>query len=218
MGGVLQRQAKAPNEPWLWRADWARGEVVFSTFSDVAMRWALVMLVTIVFYGFGFLIFREDSGEFFRHWTFWALNVFVLGFVFFACKDTWRWLRQGRKSTLRLGTIPGRVGGKLAGTVHFAQRSGASKGFGAVLTCTHTSMQGDEVKESLLHILVPVEPLPLVPQNAGRNRLELPLTFQIPADAPPTHDDSPSVQWVITVKTRADGDDFEVQFEVPVFA
>lgn len=217
-GGSLQRKARAPNEPWLWRADWVRGEVVFSTFFEVAIRWTLVLLVGGVLSGFAYLVFREDLGEFFRHWTFGALNVFVLGFVIVACIETRRWMRLGRSSTFRLGTIPGRVNGKLAGVLNIAQRPTASNGFAVVLTCTRTVMQGDEAQESQLHALVPVEPLPLIPQNAGRNRLELPLTFQIPTHAPPTQDDSPSVQWVLTVKACADGDDFEVHFEVPVYA
>ena len=218
LGGELQRQAKAPNEPWLWRPDWARGEVVFSTFSDAAMRWGVVVLVSVVGYGVAFLTASSVGSEFFAHWSFWALNAFVLGFVFFACKDTRRWLRQGRKSTFRLGTIPGRVGGKLTGVLNFAHRPHASCGFDVRLECFRIVPNGDDTELRLEHTFPPVEPLPAVPQNAGRNRLDLPLTFKIPAGVPPTGGDESDVEWMLTVKSHDPRDDFELNFAVPVFA
>lgn len=218
VGGALQRQAKFPNEPWLWRDDWARGEVAFSTFSNVAMRWALVLLVAVVFYGFAFLIGHFVGNEFYTHWSVWALNAFVLGFVIYASVGTRRWLRQGRSSTFRLGTIPGRIGGKLTGVVNFAQRSHSSSGYDVRLECFRIVPKGDDSELRLEHTFLSVEPLPAVPQNAGRNRLDLPLTFQIPAGVPPTGGDESVVEWMLTVKSHDPRDDFEVNFGVPVFA
>lgn len=231
-GGELQLQAKAPNEPWRWRADWARGEVVFSTFTDAAMAWVLVLLVAVVGYGIAFLcgaFERDESGGINTHWSFWAMTAVVAGLVVNAVINTRHWLRQGGQSTFRLGTNPGRIGGKLTGTVNFAQRQHASEGFTAVLACIRTVVKGDNTAEHLEHTLLPVEPLPNVPQNAGRNRLELPLTFQIPGGVPPTSggvmprddetgDEELFVSWILSVKARNERDDFEITFAVPVFA
>ncbi len=58
----------------------------------------------------------------------------------------------------------------------------------------------------------------MVAQNAGRKRLELPVSFDIPAGVQPTSDDAQHVEWVVTVTAHSERDDFEASFEVPVFA
>lgn len=230
-GGELQLQAKAPDEPWLWRPDWARGEVVFSTFSDAAMAWGLVLLVAVVGYGIAFLggaFERDESGAISTHWSFWAMTAVVAGLVVNAVINTRRWRRQGGRSTFRLGTIPGRIGGKLTGTVNFADRQHSSEGYTAILTCFQTVVKGERTEQHLKQALLPVEAFPNAPQNAGRSRLDLPLTFQIPPDALPTSgglvpnddagDDEWFVSWMLAVKARNERDDFEITFEVPVLA
>jgi hypothetical protein len=207
-GGALQRQASAPNEPWLWRSDWARGEVVFSTGSEAMARWLLVLVPAGVGYGFAFMgILDHGLHAIITHWSFWAVTAIVMCFVAYAMVATRRWLRQGRESVLRLGTLPGRVGGKLTGIVSIKSRRHAAEGFEIRL-------------RRLLHdmVLIQIGPFPVVAHNAGHGRLELPVTFDIPAGVQPTSDDAQSVEWVVTVKARSERDDFEATFEVPVFA
>ncbi|PAW83689.1 MAG: hypothetical protein B9S33_13245 [Pedosphaera sp. Tous-C6FEB] len=230
-GGELQLQAKAPNEPWLWRADWARGEVVFSTWMDVLVAWGLVAVVGTVGYGLAFLtgaIGKDESGNITTHWSFWAVTAFEAGFLIMAAWRTRTWVRLGGRSVLRLGTLPGRAGGRLTGTVNFANRQHSSEGYTAILTCFRTVVKGERTEQHLEQALLPLEGFPNAPQNAGRGRLDLPLTFQIPPDSLPTSggvvpnddagDDEWFVAWILTVKARDERDDFEITFEVPVFA
>lgn len=219
-GGELQRQAKHPHEPWLWRKDWARGEVTFSTWEPVAVAWTLVLLVGGVGYGLAFLaggVAKDESGRLSVHWSAWALTAVEAGLLISAVWRTRAWLRQGRRSVLRLGTLPGRVGGKFTAVLNFAHRARAAAGFHATLTCLRvpSNDKSEPVQECTLS---PVEALPALAQNAGRDRLELPLTFVIPADASPSDDEyDPATNWVLTVKSHEPADGFEVSFEVPVF-
>ncbi|MEQ2006859.1 MAG: hypothetical protein ABMA26_08675 [Limisphaerales bacterium] len=220
----LRRAIGTPNQPWLWREEWAARELKFSTWPQVR-AWRLVtggQLVMTVLLALACLITGRIGNL--PSQILWLI-VGGTGFFTALCAGfTWhvtrRYRRQGRETRLRLTTLPGFVPGKFSATFDLENRRGASEGFAVLLTCQRVQNPKQATKCEVLFSLSPVEGGTVLPQANGRERLEIPVTFLIPPDALPSSRDlnqRPLVRWMLEIKARASADDYRVEFEVPVF-
>lgn len=197
-------QARSPDQPWMWRADWARGRVHPRSRTD--------LIAIGIFTGFwnAFSIaaaFEEPM----------ALLFVAIGMIFlvWTLRITWRWLRF-RDSVFELSTLPGVIGGRLAGTVHIGTQLLPEDGFRVALTCLRPQTRGSHER-----VLWQEE------RTIGLDRLvtgplgtALPIEFTIPYDceATPQNPDNRHLIWSLEVKGTARGINYASIFEVPIFA
>ncbi len=212
-------KAAAPKQPWLWREDWAAGVVKPSSgkslvgFAVFTVVWNFVSWPIAVIF---FVVGGKDDQP-------WA-PLFVSFFPAIGCAflgaTLWQWARyrRWRGSTFELATLPGVVGGTLAGVVHAPGGMAPREGFQLTLTCIERVMRSTSKGEKRQD-----KPIWQDDRVVTRELLEndpsataIPVQFYIPFEAKPTG--SPSdVRWELSVHADVPGIDYREVFEVPVF-
>ena len=110
-----------PNEPWLWKKNWASGKIVFSdklaviTVLVFALLWNLMS---------SSLFFTPMLKEIFVKGNRVALVGLIfpaVGLLLICCVIllAFRWRKYGR-STFEMASVPGVIGGQLAGVIRTA--------------------------------------------------------------------------------------------------
>ena len=216
---VALRRRNHPDAPWMWRDDWARGEVVHveSTTAIVAMGvfatvWNAFVLIMVV-------AAALNVGKDERVVAFSLLGIFVLAGLFLASvvvKMILRRIRYGR-SVFVLDTLPATPGGQLSGVVQVPAGLAAASAFvvelyGLEAIRGETAMERVEWTDALT--------LPQSSVDRGPNGIFIPVAFDLPADANPTSPrevDQKRRLWRLTVKAAVSGTDYDATFEVPVF-
>jgi len=196
-------RARSPERPWLWRPEWVSGRVPCQSRATALVIW--------IFAGFwnAFFFAAFWAGLTLPVVPFALVGVVVLGF---AIRATRRWLRFGR-SAFELTTLPGVIGGRIAGTIFTGGPVPAADGLLATLTCVER--WGDD--ERVLwreEQLISAERL-----SVGSSGTAVPIEFAIPRGRDETsaglHDDG--IVWRLEVSADAPGVRYEALFEVPVF-
>lgn len=210
----LRRQR--PDEPWTWRADWARRRMRGSETATMAVAW----LFAVVFSAFSAPLALklpealEDGAGAAALLAMFPLA--SLGMLYWAISSTLRWRRFGRVE-LELETLPGVIGGELRATVHLGRAVAAPRGFGLRLTCVRRRRRRKSTTESILW----QESRRLAPHAVGQgpSGTAVPVAFTIPYEALPSSADfsADRIIWRLQVEAALPGADLSSQFEVPVF-
>jgi hypothetical protein len=206
-----RRKAAHPNEPWLWREDWARREIKSTSRTVLIGAWVFATFWNAISIPTAFFAMREVAK---KPAALIALvfPLIGLGLLVWAIRETLRWRRYG-ESLFQLGTLPGALGGKLAGTVHAKIHWCSATSVRTRLACVERVRRGKNTSERLLwedeHRLQP----------ASLTGDSIPVSFDIPQDGEPTSDVgfSARVRWRLEVSAEVRGTDYHAQFEVPVF-
>ena len=204
-------EAAHPEEPWLWRADWARGEIKSHSGAIAGFFW----FFTLIWNGISTAAFIAVLPDIQRKPAVLLVLLFPLVGIFLliaAVRQTLRVKRFG-ESTFQLATVPGLIGGPLAGVVLTARPIHRAREVRLKLACFERHTGG---KNSSEHLRWEDEKVLTgeVVQGGG-----IPVFFNLPFDAPPTATLSASRSMVWRLQVRADvvGTDYEAQFEVPIF-
>lgn len=128
-------------------------------------------------------------------------------------------LKFGR-SVFEMETLPGTVGGWLAGTIRAPAAFDAPKGIRLELECVARVTPRDFNNKTSTHediLLVGKQSLSRnLPREGGRTCI--PIAFQIPSDAKPSGRDGNSpVFWRLRARAPQRGADYDATFIVPVF-
>jgi hypothetical protein len=214
------RRSNHPDSPWLWREDWARGEVVHleGTASIVALGlfafvWNAAVVIMVVA-----ALLHADPSE--RIVVIGLLGLFVLAGLFLVSvvvKKILKRVRYGR-SVFVLDMLPATPGGQLSGVVQAPAGLAAASAFEVALYGLE-ARRGDDVETERVE-WQDARTLPRSSVDRGPSGISIPVAFDIPADAAPT---SPREQdmkrrlWRLTVKAAISGVDYDADFEVPVF-
>jgi hypothetical protein len=216
---LAMRRRNHPDAPWMWREDWARGEVVHleGTAAIVflgafAVVWNVVVLIAVV--ALGSTVGADD-----RFFLFGLLGVFVVAGLFLVSMVVQMILRRVRygRSVFSLDALPATPGGQLSGVVHVPEALSTAAAF--EVTLFHIAViQGENTTENVKW----QDALTLAQSSVDRgpHGIMLPVAFDIPADATPTSplgDDERRILWRLTVKAALRGVDYDAAFEVPVF-
>ena len=213
-GKRKSKSRKSVTEPWLEREDWASGVLRSSNRAGMlfmgffALIWNSIALPICSIFFFG--------GERQEWWAYLLLSIFPLaGFALavWAVRLAIRWYRYG-ESVLRLATLPGVVGGRLAGVVLVPESAQPERGYLVTLSCVTYRGVGDNRREDLvwqderriIETLADHEP----------GRVGVPIVFTIPSSVPETGSKG-GVEWKLSVSAKTPGVDYEASFEVPVF-
>jgi hypothetical protein len=208
------RQARNPDAPWLWRADWASGVVTDSSRVEMWTAWAFAAFWNLIGIPGGVLGAREGLREGHRLSLLALLFPAIgLGLLVWAVRTTLRYRRYG-VSRFELAGNPGVVGHTLAGTVRTPSDLRPPEGFDVVLSCIRRETSGSGKSRSTTEHLLWQDQRRTMGGPGG-----LPVTFAIPADARPSDPgmSNDRVLWRLQVTGEVPGIDYAATFEVPVF-
>jgi hypothetical protein len=222
IAAAIERAHAHPDEPWLWREDWAAMQVRDGARTGMwsgiffAVVWNLIAIPVSV------AVLREvlPQGQ---HLALLAL-VFPLAGVILAVSAARRTLRYRRfgVSCLDLERVPIPVGHRFVGTVRAGIDMPPAEGFQVVLSCINrtTTGTGDDQTTSE-HVRWQEERrLSGTPVRDHRGAaVTVPVSIFIPADAPGTDESQPrdAIVWRLTVSASLPGVDYTSTFDVPVY-
>ncbi len=213
-----ERQARHPDAPWLWRADWARAVVRSGARAELALAW----LFAIGFCGLSTpLLWRASEVLAEKGWGVLAVALLFplagIGCLGWAVLATLRWRRFG-KARVALETLPGVVGGRFLATFHAGTTIDSLRGFRVRLTCLKRRKRGNETRTSVAweheqHVAASAV-------SRGPFGTAVPVRFEIPHEAPATRlepEDGVRFDWQLEVGAALAGTDLRTSFEVPIF-
>ncbi len=209
-----------PDQPWRWRTDWASGLLCTNNRQRMIVAVTLAVLWNVLAAVACLLAPWSRLGS--EPW--WVLVALLpaVGVVFIALAllTVMRWRRQG-DSRLRLDTVPGIVGGRIAGTAYlpgFVERkAGVTVGLRCVLRRNVQREGVRKLRETPLWstgAFIGEEKL----HTAGSTMLAAPVNFIIPHNTPATENDPANrVYWELKVCGERTGRAYCTRFHVPVF-
>lgn len=219
--GRRARRAEAavlqhPGEHWRVREDWAQG-VIRS--GNRVQAWVLTGFATfwnIMVFGFLAVSHKELFSRGGPALFFLLFPVVGVGLAAWALRE-WLVARKYGAAVFRLASVPGVLGGKLAGAVQLPGDVRAPGGLTVMLQCAETVRSGKNSDERILwqdECHLDVEALPRDGQG-----LLVPVLFAPPYDQPASSEGAATrrVRWNLLVKARQPGVDVDLRFEVPVF-
>ena len=221
---ALQAQVEAghPDEPWLWRPEWAAGRIPGGG-PPIGLT-----VIAVVWNAFVWKVAAAEPLRVIleRRWDllpFQILPVVLLGvglhLARVAVREAARWLRF-RRVSFRMETLPGVIGGRVRGLIE----AGGSLPTGAEpivsISCTRVTITGTGKGRRTRREAVWQD------ERAARNSsllagsLSIPVDFAIPSGLPESSLDRASTHHVWKLRAHAGiaGPDFEAEFEIPVFS
>src|ERR1043166_1867371 len=206
-------QKSHPDEPWLWREDWARGEVkAGNNKAGLMFVWFFTLFWNAISSSALFSAYHQIKSK----PALLGVLIFPvvgIGLLIWAIRQTLRWRRFG-DSTLKLTTMPGVIGGAFGGVVHSTRPVYGAKEVRLRLESIERDTGGDTTSEHVQwedEKVLSGEVLQI--GNGIAVVLNIPFDCQPPATLLPNR----SIVWRLHVSAKLAGPDYEVQFEVPVF-
>lgn len=210
--------AEHPDEPWRVRADWASGVIRSDRRGSLfAVGFVALLWNAIAWAAMGAAWWSDPPPP---PWLLIAVGSFPLvglclaGWVVVLTLRALKW----SPSTLELASVPGVIGGRMAGVIHAPLQPGAAPEIELTLTCLRRRVEGAGKQRSEYH-----EPLWQARKSVVRTLGDapeggtaIPVGFSTPYDAHPT-DSAQGVRWVLEARAAMSGLDYCEQFEVPVF-
>src|SRR5919197_6238788 len=132
-GGKKQRaieslRAAAPDQPWMWREDWARGVIQSNTSSTMKSAWFLAVFWNSVSFPSAYLALRAWNTGSVKDNKILAVALFPIvgvGLLIWAARETLRRIEFG-KTFFTMSAVPAAVGGRLRGTIQTRFPRGAA--------------------------------------------------------------------------------------------
>ncbi|HKU62963.1 MAG TPA: hypothetical protein VJQ44_17310 [Gemmatimonadales bacterium] len=215
-------RARHPDEPWLWRADWAAGRIEDSNRTAARFAWVFAGFWNLVSLPAGYFGVRAAVEQGNRGGLVALLfPVAGVGLLVWAARISVR-LRRFGVSRLELETCPAAIGRSLAGTVLAPLTLMPAGGFRVALSCIRrvTTGSGDGRSTSERVLWQEEQRVDGRPSRTARGMATmLPVRFPIPPDALPCDDRNSrdTVLWRLEVSAEVPGVDYASAFEVPVF-
>ena len=217
-----ERAREHPDEPWLWRDDWASKEVRGSARADMWGMLAFAVLWNLISGPGAVMAVREALAKGNRIvLVALVFPVVGVGLLVAAARRALQYRRFG-ESVVELATVPIPVGRRLVATVRAGVPTPPADGFRVVLSCINrqTTGSGDDQSTSE-HVRWQEERRvagTAVRDYQGAGTM-IPIDIPIAADAPGTDQSRPrdEIAWRLTVSAPLPGVDFEATFDVPVY-
>ncbi len=209
---------RVPEHPWKWREDWASGVVR----ADRSLAMAALLLAgfwNLIAFPLAICVVPAALRQG-QYLALLALLFPAVGVVFavWAVRETVRRVLFGG-AALELVTVPGVIGGKLAGVIRVPRKVEAADGFHLTLKCARTVSKETSDGRSTEEIVL-WEDVQTIAVDAERDptRTAVPVLFAVPHDQPQSNPDAADpVAWRLELSADNPGIDLAVRFEVPVF-
>jgi len=213
------RRSAAPDQPWLWREDWASRRIQDADRAQAGTLWAFAILWNLVSLPSAYLGVRQalQTGD---KAPFLVLLFPAIGCVLLAAA-IYSAMRSGRygRSVLELNAVPAPIGRELAGTIHVARGLDPDHGVQLTLTCVRRITTGSGKSRSTREEILWQDEQSVSGVSPQYDGVGIPVRMAIPADGEPCDDSNPwnRVLWRVAARATTPGIDYAATFEVPVF-
>ncbi len=215
-----QQSAVHPSEPWLWKEEWASGQIKSSTKTTMWVLLAIAIFWNLVSMPLLFVL----PGEIFDKKNYLATIglLFPLVGMILVASAAWavlRWRKYG-ESLFEMATTPGVLGGSLAGVIRSNKSLDAREGFRLALSCIEKRTTGSGKHRSTSKTtLWQDERTILRPLSAPGEPTAVPVAFAVPLDMPASTIDGGrhEIIWQLQISAAVPGIDYRAAFDVPVF-
>lgn len=211
-------------QPWQTRADWVSGEIRHS--NRQLSRGLLIGAGGMAILAIPSML--AGAFEVWEHGTLLALlsllPMALAGLLLaFGLRARAKWQRFG-DSVLQLATVPGVLGGTLAGVVSIEKTVVPPHGFLVNLVCTESRETGSGKNKSTKVTTLWQQDQTIVRDLRGESSegSNIPILFTLPYGAPETDEsttdgDRSTRTWRLSIRAILPGVDYGASFEVPVF-
>lgn len=212
-----QRRRQHPDQPWLWRRDWAEGAVRDASVATPGCVWAAAILWNLFTLPLWFIIPARAQHE----PLFLIAALFPLSGLFLLFGAVWQSLRLRKYgvSLCRLPRVPVPVGSTCKGEIETRLRDMPPAGFVVRLSSVRRTVHGTGKNRRTSEAILWQEEQTVTHPVPGPHGLRVPFRFRIPRTCSPTderHADD-RVIWRLEAQADVPGIDFESHFELPVF-
>jgi len=211
-------QAQHPDQPWLWRDDWAAGKIRSSAMAQPK----LYLVMALAFCSIGGLTSAFSLPEELHKKNYAALAVLCfpligIGFLI-AFISAWRSQRRFGECFFELAQIPIPPGGVLDGMIETGAPLKLEHELNLRISCLRRVAAGKNTHESVLwqseKIYTPEANL----SEPEPGHTGIPVHFKLPEGQPQCFTrGGVSVFWRLEAKSKMSGPDFHATFDVPVF-
>jgi hypothetical protein len=212
--------AHVPGGPWMAKKQWAAGRVYDNSRGPLILVWIITLIWNTVTWSIVLSDGRRQlvtgKPESYIMLLFPAIGLIPLAIAIYL---TVRHLKFGR-SVLELETVPGCVGGWLAGTIRTSVALRDHESVRVALRCVRRVTRGSgknrRTSESTLWEDEQTLIGKLAADRDGGNAI--PVAFRIPGSCEPTRDrHRDDIIWRLRVRAAMPGADYAADFTVPVF-
>jgi hypothetical protein len=201
-----------PDQPWLWRADWAAGEIHSSPKAK-----AIFFVLLAIFWNFctfsALASLRTNVDPDRAKITAWLMlfPLIGVGILFIAMRALLQWRVYG-ESIFQLKLVPGTIGGALEGVIRCSHQLPPMRPVKLHLTCINRVRGGDG---KLTDLPIWSDQLEVTTDGAG----VIPVAVYIPPGCRPTAIEplDNRVTWKLIVSSPANSVSYRAVFEVPIF-
>lgn len=212
-------EQRHPEEPWMWKAEWATGRIKGSSQVTMWFSWGFAIFWNLISCPLLFFLPAEIEKGNYAAAVGLLFPVIGVGLLWWAAHSTLRYRKFGT-SYLQLDTLPGVIGGKLRGTIQSRLSEKPAEGIKVSLHCVRRRESRGKNNSSSERILWE-ESYTLGPEHLyrGREGLDLPVEFNIPHDSLPSDESDRynKIIWRVSAGAELAGVDYQTQFEAPVF-
>lgn len=213
--------AERPEEPWTWKEDWAKGEIRDSNLATLMGVGAFAALWNFISFPIAGLVAPEVfvKGNWLAALAF-LFPLIGLGLLAWAGYLVLQYRKYG-ESIFEMASVPGVIGGKLAGVIRTNVHMRPDEGFLVKLSCIQQRTTGSGKNRRTVEDVL-WEDDSLVTRTLGDNdfsKTSIPVLFGIPYDCQPSTTGScePKIKWKLSTSAAVPGIDYASTFEVPVF-
>lgn len=202
-----------PDQPWLWRDDWAAGYAQDTLGGGSLFLFAFAVIWNLIAWMVMLAAWRGTTTPPMLFLLFFP----AVGIVIFLAAS-YQLLRRRKygKSICRLNAMPIEPGRAFSGEVETHVQEPPEDGFLLQLRCIQRIARGRSTQEhTLWSETTTISRGALVPAEAGM-RVPFTLTFPADADAENTEPRA-TVHWRLKVTSNVPGIDYAAEFELPVF-
>ena len=215
-----RRQEANPDQPWLWREDWAQGRANSQTKSEMIRACIFAILWNLISTPILFVVPHQQLEKQPASLVALAFPLIGIALLVWAARETLRWFEFG-KTSFEMVTVPCVIGRELRGAIqtHFVRPP--SHPVHLKLTCVNRIVTGTGKEQTTQEKIVWCEEKDVSPQelSPGPKGTSIPVQFHLPIDVRQTDttDSRNSIYWQLEAEVDVPGVDYEDIFELPVF-
>jgi hypothetical protein len=210
------------NRPWLANKQWAAGRIKDSSVPNLVLLWIFTLIWNAIAWALGFAVLGRIGHPSGLQWLAVGSFPFVgLIALMIAIYGTVRFLKFGR-SYLELETIPGSIGGWLAGTIQTSANFRDAPFIRLTLRCVNRITRGSGKNASTHESTIweaeqALKGTSLAADRTGGGAV-IPVAFRIPGNCQATRDRyRDDIIWRLHARAAMPGADYAADFIVPVF-
>lgn len=216
-----QLQAEHPNEPWLWREDWAQGRIRSKTRTSMVREWLFTIFWNLATLPTTWLAVPRVLSQ--RSLVGLIVLVFPAAGLYLlvrAIRRTLAYVKYGT-SYFQMTNVPSFPGGELKGTIEAPFPHSPDHGVQLRLLSIHRVIDGTGKSRTRNEWILWSNEVKLDPGRlcAAPTGTTIPVAIPIPLDAQATEEITPVEEYAWLLEATADmpGINYREVFEIPVF-